>query len=455
MLLIMCMVSCSKNEILSLPNYSLQYSVEQVDFDTLFTETGSITRTIKLYNPHKGTLLIDAIELQQSSNSQYIMNINGVSGTIAKNVEIAANDSIYIFIQAFLNQNNVDTLVQYVDSLIISYNSKRESLPIVSWGQDVIKHKGETRESFTITAGKPHVILDSLVILKGHTLTIEAGARLYLHYNANLVIHGSLCVQGTYDNPVLFSSNRIEESYETLPGQWGSIIFRESSTANNFEYAIIRNAVNGLRVYGNAENPISISLTNTRIQNMSANCIFAENAHISASNCVLANANDYVLALQGGTHSFVHSTISNQGAIGGRNYVPSVAISNYSFVNEQECPLLQVVFSNSIIVGKIQNEIDVFTQNDTDVLDVEFFNCLVKTTIESKYAHYFNSSIQFDEHENLFRNMYDLNFTLDTLSQAKDNGNFEVAQLVPDDFRGQSRIADTKPDIGAYEFFSE
>src|SRR5690554_7428189 len=84
---IMCMISCSKNEILSLPNYSLQYSVEQIDFDTLFTETGSIACAIKLYNPHKGSLLIEAIELLQGSNSQYILNVTGVSRTIRKNAE--------------------------------------------------------------------------------------------------------------------------------------------------------------------------------------------------------------------------------------------------------------------------------------------------------------------------------------------------------------------------------
>jgi len=448
-------VSCSKNEMLSSPQYALQFSVETIEFDTIFTQTGSITRTVQIHNPNKGSIMIDAIELARGSESQYIMNVNGVPGTLVKNIELAAHDSMYIFIQALLDENNVDTLVQHLDSIRISYNSKRESLPIISWGQDVIKHRGEIRESFTITAGKPHVILDSLVILEGHTLTIEAGARLYFHYNANLVIRGSLVVQGTFENPVSFSSNRIEQTYETLPGQWGSIIFRESSTNNSFEYAEIRNGINGLRIFGNESSPISISLSNTRIQNMSANCIFAENAHITASNCVFADANDYVLALQGGTYSLSHSTISNQGAIGGRKYVPSVAISDYSFVNEQSRPLLQVVFTNSIIVGKIQDEIGFYSQNESDILNVSFHTCLVKTTIGTSNTQYFTAPIQYDETKNLFRNIYDLDFTLDTLSQAKDKGNIEFAQSVPTDFRGESRLADSKPDIGAYEFFTK
>lgn len=449
------LASCRKNELLSSSQYALQFSVEKIEFDTIFTKTGSITRTVQIYNPNKGTIVIDAIELARGHDSQYIMNVNGVSGTFVKNIELAAQDSMYIFLQALLDENNVDTLVQHVDSIRISYNSKQESIPIISWGQDVIKHRGEVRESFTITAGKPHVILDSLVILEGHTLTVEAGARLYFHYNANLIIEGSLVVQGTGESPVSFSSNRIEQAYETLPGQWGSIIFRESSTANILEYAVIRNGVNGLRIYGNESNPISVSLNNTRIQNMSANVIFAENAHITASNCVFANANDYILALQGGTYSFTHTTISNQGAVGGRNYVPSVAISNYSFVSEQPIPLSSVRFSNSIIVGKIQDEIAVYTQNELDVLDVLFHTCLVKTTIESTNNQYFTEPIQFDDTENLFRNMYDFDFTLDTLSQAIDKANFDFAQLVPTDFRGESRLADTKPDIGAYEFFTK
>ena len=49
---------------------------------------------------------------------------------------------------------------------------------------------------------------------------------------------------------------------------------------------------------------------------------------------------------------------------------------------------------------------------------------------------------------------YIFDFSLDTLSPAKDVGNIEIINLYPElefDIRGNSRMVDSGPDLGAYE----
>ncbi|MDA3883313.1 MAG: hypothetical protein PF481_08500 [Bacteroidales bacterium] len=445
--------SCTKDDIITSAEKKLNFSEPEISFDTIFTQTGSITRNIKIYNPHSNDISIESIRLLHADSSEFLLNVNGVSSSTFSNIHIAADDSIYIFLQALLDENTVDTLVGTTDSLIISYNTNVDFIPITVSGQDVIYCGSETSGSITLSSAKPYIIKDSLVINQGDTLTIEAGVRVYLHKYANLIINGTLLINGTHDKPVTFSSNRIEQAFEMLPGQWGSIIFSKTSTNNTINYAIIQNGVNGLLIYGTEESQVSLSLHNTIIRRMSSNVIFAQNASIESSNCVLAQANNYIMALQGGTYSFKHITIVNTGTISGRNYVPSVNISNYNLSTESSLLLESFSCANSIIVGKMKNEIEISSLNE-ESLPVSFSNCLVKQDITGDLAEYFTESFEYDATENLFRNIHEDIFTLDTLSQAQDTGNIEIATDVPLDIREQSRIEDGKPDLGAYEFFS-
>src|SRR5690554_4901701 len=446
--------SCAKDDMITSAEKKLNYSGTEISFDTIFTQTGSITRNLKIYNHHSKGIYIESIRLFHADSSEFLLNVNGVSGSTFSNIHIAANDSIYIFLQALLDENTVDTLVGTTDSLIISYNTNVDFIPITVSGQDVIYCDSVSSGSITLSSAKPYIIKDSLVINQGDTLTIEAGVRVYLHKYANLIINGTLLINGTYDKPVTFSSNRIEQAFEMLPGQWGSIIFSETSTYNSINYAIIQNGVNGLLMYGNEESQISLSLHNTIIRRMSSNSIFAQNAHIESSNCVFAQANNYIMALQGGTYSFKHITIVNTGTISGRNYVPSISLSNYNLSTENNLLLESFSCANSIIVGKMKNEIEIVSLNE-ESLPVSFTNCLVKQDVSGDLADYFSESFEYDAEKNLFRNIQEDNFALDTLSQAKDTGNIQIAQDVPLDIREQSRLEDTKPDLGTYEFFSK
>lgn len=444
--------SCNKEEFSTNPSDTLEFSIDTVKFDTIFSQKGSITRSFKVYNRNKGIVTIDEIFVTQQDALEYFINVNGQSSTYLKNIEIQPGDSIFIFVQAKLNENSVDTAILHEDKLRFSYNTISSDVVIHAWGQDVNNYKGTELSTTTFTANKPYVIYDSLVVKQGEILTIEEGAKLYFHYNANLKVYGTLKIQGSKDKPVTFTSDRLENSYQLLPGQWGSIIFSNTSTNNTIDYAIIKNGINGLLIQSNLTSMVTVDVSNSKIYNMSSNILYAQNADLTLYNNVFANCNNYILALQGGKCTSVHNTISNDGTIGGRNVESSILITDYNLSTNSKIPLTNAYFYNSIIIGQIANEISILSEHSTVPLECKFDKCLLKDTYVASDAGYYGANIFYDSEKNLFANKANFNYSLDTLSQAKNFGKLEYANPYPNDIQGNSRIVDTKPDVGAYEY---
>lgn len=445
------MYACKKDFYADSPSDRLSFSTDTVTFDTIFTQKGSITQCVKIYNQQDGIITIDRIFLEQKSPSEFYININGVPNE-ARDIELEPNDSIFVFIQTKLPEQDVDTCILHQGKLVVEYNTIRDSVILCAWGQDVVFHNGETISTMTLSAKKPHVIYDSLVVAEGETLTIEDGARIYLHYNANILVYGTLRILGTAEDPVMISSDRLEETYQLLPGQWGSIIFKESSTNNAITYTKIINGVNGLVFEGNPENDILCDIYNSQISNMSGYCIYANNAHIDTYNSIFAHCNYSILAINAGWFNAVHCTIYNEGSASGRKYYPSVIVGDYA-TTEYTALLQQAFFYNSIIAGTTANEISFESQLGDNKLPCIIQNCLIRDTYTNADSAYYKDNIFYDKNANLFAASG--NFMLDTLSQAKDIGNLEYAKPHPLDLLSNSRVSDGKPDVGAIEYVYE
>ncbi|MCL2327308.1 MAG: hypothetical protein FWC39_02210, partial [Bacteroidetes bacterium] len=311
--------SCQKDFYSTSATDRLHFSSDTIIFDTIFTERGSITHLFKVYNRNKGTVRIDEIYINQSQRNEFFMNVNGVSGRSVKGMELAAGDSLFIFIQAKLIENVADTPRFHKDSILFRYNNRYDKIILAAWGQDAYVLKGKTlTENTTWSGRKPYVIFDSLVVDAGKTLTIEEGVNVYLHNRANIIVQGSLQTKGALNNPVVFTTDRLEESFQLLPGQWGSIIFEEMSVNNLISYTHIKCATNGVLLQG-GQAPINLRIENSQIYNAGSHAIFAHNAHIDCFNTVLANCNGYLAAFHGGRFAFNHTTLSNLKTFGNRN----------------------------------------------------------------------------------------------------------------------------------------
>lgn len=443
--------SCEKDAIDS--GFELMFSTDTLSLDTLITNLGSkTTYELKVYNSNKNPVIISSIELANGNSSDYIFNVNGIKTGAIQNIEIKANDSIYIFVQAKLKRNNVDTLVYHEDKLLFKTKDKIQAIPIVSWGRDAQFIKNQTIQTTTWNAGKSYLIFDSLVIEKNQTLTIEEGVMVLFKPNANLIVKGKLIVKGSIEKPVMFKGYRFESYYQKVPGQWGSIIFDSTSTNNKIENSIIANGTTGMRVQSSK---VNLSLKNVKVEYMSYAALMAQGSTIEAVNCIFANSDKYALLLsQGGNYSFTHITVSNYDNSSIRS-TASVSISNYKTVASSELPadITKALFQNSIIVGSLEDEIK-FDKKNSALFNVQFDNCLVKQSKSSEYFNAATKNIKSTDKFSLFTVKGD-EYMLDSASIARDIGNITIATSFPLDIKGRSRIVDGKPDLGAYEYFKD
>ena len=86
-----------------------------------------------------------------------------------------------------------------------------------------------------------------------------------------------------------------------------------------------------------------------------------------------------------------------------------------------------------------------------DDFNFKFDHSLIKVSDDFAVSdlNYFNNVIVNKDPN--FKNSFDRDFELDTLSVVKDKGKTEYGNLFPLDINMQNRNADTAPDMGAYE----
>ena len=92
--------SSCRNDFDSVPSTgNLEFSRDTVYLDTVFSNIGSSTYTLKVYNLSNDDINIPSVRLGQGENSNYRLNVDGIPGKVFDNVRIFAKDSIFIFIE--------------------------------------------------------------------------------------------------------------------------------------------------------------------------------------------------------------------------------------------------------------------------------------------------------------------------------------------------------------------
>ena len=98
--------SCKKDSFYSGQGQILTFSNDTLTFDTVFTTLGSVTRYFKVENPLKEAIKIDEISLAGLNGNQFRINVDGISGISLQDVEIPAQDYVYIFAEVTVDPNN-------------------------------------------------------------------------------------------------------------------------------------------------------------------------------------------------------------------------------------------------------------------------------------------------------------------------------------------------------------
>src|SRR5258708_2329845 len=126
--------ACKKESFITSPDAQVTLSADTLKFDTVFTTAGSITGFFKIFNENNQKLRISSVKLMGGNSSAYKINVDGYTGPEANNLEIAANDSMYVFVSVIINQNtnNLPFIVQ--DSIKINYNGVDRWVQLEAWG---------------------------------------------------------------------------------------------------------------------------------------------------------------------------------------------------------------------------------------------------------------------------------------------------------------------------------
>lgn len=471
----------------------LVFSRDTIYLDTVFTNIGSSTYTLKVYNHGKNDINIPSIQLGKGLGSKYRMTVDGMSGNQGKvfeNVTLLAKDSLYIFVETTANiadANPTDFL--YTDQILFDGGSNLQKVELVTLIQDAVflypkKFGDGTTETLPIgdeeiygffldendpingnelhfTNKKPYVIYGYAAVPSGKTAVFDAGTRVHFHANSGLIVaanasvnvNGAISTTDKLENEVIFEGDRLEPDFSDVPGQWGTIWLTDGSTNHKFNHLTIKNATIGLLIQNN--NGTTVSIKNTQIYDSSNYGILAQTAKINGENLVINSAGLAGLACTyGGDYKFTHCTFNNNW--NSSSQVALLVNNYYAGATPEVKNLTAATFNNCIIYGSYSNEM-ILNKKTGATFEYQFNNCLIKfNNTSNQYTKnpeyqfatdpiHYNAIIQ-NQSPNFFK-IADNKLNIDETSAAFAKGN--AAYLVPLDIMGNTRTL--PPDLGAYQ----
>jgi hypothetical protein len=450
--------SCEKEKVNSSGDKALRFSTSMITFDTLFTSVGSATKNLRVVNQTNNDLNISSIKLAGGEESDFKLNINGEVVNEKSNVRVSAKDSIYIFVEATLNKTKKRLPLVAEDSILFRIDDTEQKVKLIAWGQDFNLIKSEIIKTAVWTNEKPYLVYNYAYVDSGQVLTIEPGTTIFFHNGAGLYVKGTLNVKGSFEEPVEFKSDQPETITNDDHEKWNGIILFSGSHNNKIDYAIIKNANIGLQVGTIEHNGFaSVVLSNSRLENMYWSGIWAMKSKILAYNCVISNVRYYNTALLlGGDYQFYHTTFANyyNNPTAGMRTTETLVVSNYLVDNKTGVryvgDMKEAIFGNCIVTGNRANELLV-SMDKRGGANYSFDRSLIQISDTFKIAEPSRFNEVLRNVNPRFKDPYNGNFELDTLSIVKDFGKPAYGKVYPYDINGVSRMDDAGPDLGAFE----
>ena len=324
--------SCKKDSFITSAQARLTISADSLKYDTVFTTTGSITKSFKIINENSQKLRLSKVKLMGGTASAYKININGNAATELNNIEIDANDSIYVFASVAINPNAANQPFIVSDSILINYNGNDRFVQLQAYGQNAIYLTNKViTGNVTWTNTLPYVILKSIRVDTTATLTIQPGTKIYSHADAPFIVDGSLIVNGIKNNEVVFAGDRLDNDYKDLPAGWPGIYFRGNSKNNRLQFAVIKNAYQAVVATSPSinANP-KIILQQCIIDNAYDAGILAANTSLYANNSLISNCGSNIVLIYGGDYNFINCTAASFSNLYLLHKNPVLSVSNFA-----------------------------------------------------------------------------------------------------------------------------
>jgi hypothetical protein len=440
--------ACRKGEnITTDPNAKLSISNKKILFDTIFTSVGSTTKRIKIINQNNDAVKVSEIRLSGGSTSAFSININGEQTLNKSNLIINGQDSINLFVKVSINPNtnNLPFLVQ--DSIILNTNGNKQVIQLLAYVQNaVFVNESSIHTNTTWTKTLPYIINGSLTVKRSAALTIQPGTKIYFHKDANLNIEGTLMVNGSLAEPVLFCSDRLEKIYSDEPGQWKGIFLKRTG------YGLIKNAIIKNASVGITSDSLSINnnpkliLSNSIIKNMQVAAYIGYHSELLAFNNLMYNCGNYLIyAVGGGNYNLKQNTFAGYNL----NFPRKTAALSFSdYLSANAYNKLQIDLTNNIIWGSLTNELDIQKKTSATV-QLNLWHNLIRSTNNTYHGN--GNILNIDPS---FINKEMENFELSANSSARKKGADLSADLyftgyLNKDIKGNERISPST--LGSYE----
>ena len=494
----------------------LEFSKDTVYLDTVFTNIGSSTYRLKVYNRSDKDISIPKIQLGKGLNSKYRIMVDGMTGDVGaqgkifSNVELLAKDSLFIFVEVtsdVASANPTDFL--YTDQIQFSnITGGPQTVELVTLIQDayfIFPHRtqnadntftyeginlgtDDTNQPVTIVGStldhndpinqdeyiwkndKPYVVYGYALVPDNETLIVTSGARVHFHANSGLIIakNGTLKINGlpsaTNDpedlsKEVIFEGDRLEPDFSEVPGQWTAIINFSTLPNNVIEHLTLKNASVGILSNNLAlttDNSFTkFTIKDSQIYNCSNFGILGRTAQITADNLVVNNSGQAnIAATYGGTYNFTNCTFNNNW-----NSSKQAAVILNDYLETVTAYLVKpttVTLTNCIVYGSNSTEISLEKKGTS--FTTTFTNCLFKVNDLSSalIANPLYDSIRLEQNGNKKNtNPKFKNIDKNQMWPTEDLfAKVAPAAASPFDILNKPRNS-TNTNIGAYQFIAD
>ena len=460
---------CREYQVSDDPTLRLSFSTDTLCFDTVFTAQGSATAQVMVYNRNASALIVDRVWL--TDGKAFFVNVDGEPQLDRlTNLQINGGDSAFVFIRVEIDPTGSNTPLLVTDQLHFHLaNGTTQQIQLEAYGQDVTRIgkpgcKRTDQTDYTFTADKPYIIYDTLVI--DGTMTIEAGATLYMHSGACIFALGDVDARGTLDAPIVIRGDRLDNLFDSVPylyagGSWNGLYMQaEQPQTYDFQYVDILSGNIGLYCYSNCTSVLpTLRMSGCRIHNHTLYGLVLLNTDALVTNTEISNCASYCVYCAGGNHQFIHSTVAsyfNYTSIRIQSVAKEDAAAVYIDNLSKTGPQTVTSFYNSIITGFLSNQLVVATPFDQYYPGAFVGNYLKTDTLRMPHAAD-NVYWQKSDTTEVFVNDYYkykeyiyYDFRLDSLSPAIGIGDSLAALPYPMDRNGINR-ANTQPDAGCYQ----
>ena len=303
----------------------------------------------------------------------------GIPGPAITNVDVAGNDSLYVFVSVKIDPSTANLPFIVRDSVEIWSNGNKKTVQLEAYGRNAYFYRSRIiTTDETWNNDLPYVIIGGVEIEQNVKLTINEGCKVYLHADAPVVVSGTLEVLGKkFDSTrVIFTGDRLDEPYRNYPAAWPGIYFNPSSKNNVINYAVIKNAYQAVVVLNPSVNANpKLTLSETIIENAYDIGLLGINTKITGQNLLISNCAKNMVLVNGGNYQFTHCTLASYFNSFIQHKDPVLFLSDYLETSQNS---LDALFRNCIFWGEggsIDNEVQVLKKGNPSI---KFDNVLWK-----------------------------------------------------------------------------